>query len=74
MLQMRFLRSSWCSRITWSSPEQPVKLTQKLATETTAPHSEYSYAFSIVGYDYTVIIINAMEFHILKLLKVNCSN
>ena len=42
--EMRFLRSL---KGTWNSPEQPVKLTQKLASKTTAPHSWYSYVVTI---------------------------
>ena len=42
--EMRFLRSL---KETWNSPEQPVKLTQKLASKTTAPHSWYSYVVTI---------------------------
>ena len=37
-------------------PEQPAELTQKLATEATAPHSRSSYVISIVVLYYGVII------------------
>ena len=52
---MRFLRSLKCSRSTWNSLPQPVELTQKLTTETTASHSLYIYVVPIVGHYYTVI-------------------
>ena len=51
---------------------QPVELTQKLATETVTPHLWYFYVVNIAGDYYKVF--NAVELHILKSLKVNCSN
>ena len=50
---MRSLISSKYSRITWNLSQQPVQLTQKLKTETTAPHSLY---FSILS----LLLINTM--------------
>ena len=38
MFKMRFLKPLKCAKTTWNSPEQPIKLTLKLTTETTAPY------------------------------------
>ena len=44
-----------CFKITWNSTEQPIELTQKLATDKVAPHSWCSFVLSIVGHYYVVI-------------------
>ena len=55
-IQMTFLRFWKCLKTTWNSPEQPAELTQKWTTETTTPHSWYSYVVAIVGNYYGVTI------------------
>ena len=56
MFKMGFVRSSKCSKTTWNSSEQPIELTQNLATETTAPQSWQSYVVTIIGHYYAVIV------------------
>ena len=56
MFKIRFSKSSKCSKTTWNLPEQPVELTQKLATGKTVPHSCYFYIVTNVGHYYAVII------------------
>ena len=63
MFKTRFSRSSKCSKSTWDLLEQPVELTQILATEIIAAHSWYSYVVTIVGYYYAVIIEGFLLIH-----------
>ena len=56
MFKIRFLRSSKCSKTTGNLPEQLVKLTQKLTTDTTALNSWYSYVVTVAFHYYAVII------------------
>ena len=49
MFKMRSLRSSDVKKKRWSSPKQPVELTQKLATGTSVPHSLHCFVVSING-------------------------
>ena len=49
-----FLRSWKCLKSTWNSLEKPVESNQKLATETSTPHSWYSYVVTIVAHCYAV--------------------
>ena len=63
--------------------EEPVELTQKLATKKTASNSWYFYVATTVSHYYTVTmevivlwlwLFNAIELYILKSLKVYRSN
>ena len=58
MFEMRFSRFWKCLSTTWSSLEQTVNLTQKLATETKIPQSWYSYFVTIVDHCCGVVIEN----------------
>ena len=63
MFKTRFLRSSKCPKSTWNLLEQPVELTQILATEIIAAHSWYSYVVTVVGYYYDVLIEGFLLIH-----------
>ena len=55
-----------------NSPEQPVELTQKWATDTKTPNSLYPYfVIVMVG---LLKVLNAVELHFLKSLKVSYLN
>ena len=40
MFQLRFLRTSKCSKTSWNTAEQPVELVQKLLAGKASPYSQ----------------------------------
>ena len=56
VLKMRFLRPWKCLKTTWNSPQEPIELTKKSATETTPPLSWYSHVGTIAAHYYALVV------------------
>ena len=75
ILKVKFLRSSKCLKTKWNSPGQPAELIQKLEKQQHHTHDIHMLSLLLATIMLQFLkVFNAEEFHILKSIKVNCSD